>query len=162
ALQSLQNVREDIVRRAADPEAPLAIKQRVERAKAEAYTRARDEPLVRALDEIADLWCAAWFWPEDPTCLPPDTFEYRIIASALLAGAREGREPRLHQRQAAQLGVARRIAEERRFFHRWLEYPEVEAADGYAAVVGNPPWETVNSDRKEFLAGFDAELIALE
>jgi hypothetical protein len=162
ALEGLREVREDVVGRQADPEAPLATKQRVERAKAEAYERAREEPLVSALAEIADLWCAVWFWPGECDCPPPHTMEYRTIAQELLAAAREGREPVLHGLQARQREVAREVARERRFFHRWLEFPEVEAAGGYATVVGNPPWETVNSDRKEFLAGFDAELVAVE
>ena len=161
-LDRLRRVREEIAAATPDPEAPLALKQRAEREKAERYAQARAEPLVRALEEIANLWCAVWFWPEDPSCPPPDTFRYRTVAEELLAAAREGREPRLAGPEAVQLEVARRVAAERRFFHRWLEFPEVEAAGGYAAVVGNPPWETVNTDRKEFLAPFDAELIALE
>ncbi|MBO0883591.1 MAG: N-6 DNA methylase, partial [Mycobacterium sp.] len=39
-----------------------------------------------------------------------------------------------------------------RFFHWHLEFPEVFEAAGFSAVVGNPPWETVQMSEKEFFA----------
>lgn len=44
-----------------------------------------------------------------------------------------------------------------RFFHWELEFPEVFLAEnpGFDAVLGNPPWEKVKPDRKEFYARED-------
>ncbi len=44
-----------------------------------------------------------------------------------------------------------------RFFHWELEFPEVFLADppGFDAVLGNPPWDKVKPDRKEFYGRYD-------
>lgn len=162
ALAELRKARADLLLRGFDPAAALETKQRVEKEKARFYAEARSRPLVRALHHVADLWCAVWFWPAAPVCEPPDTFEYREIAREILAAARELRETDLAGKAGQQLAIAERVAGERRFFHRWLEFPEIEAAGGYVAVVGNPPWETINSDRKEFLVSLDPELLTVE
>jgi len=161
-LARLRDVRAEVAAIDLPPGAPLAEKAAAERRKAAAYATALEEPSIAALREVADLWTAVWFWPEDPGVAPPTTHEYQTLAGELLDAASDEREPRLDEVMAGQRLMARRIAAERRFHHRWLEFPEVEAAGGYGVVVGNPPWETVNSDRKEFLVAYDAGLIALE
>jgi len=57
------------------------------------------------------------------------------------------------------LGEVRRIANEHRFFHWHLEFPEVFADGGFDCVLGNPPWEVMNLNEKEFFA-FRAPAIA--
>jgi hypothetical protein len=49
---------------------------------------------------------------------------------------------------------AAQIAEERhnRFFHWPLEFPEVFAKNGFDCVLGNPPWERLKLQEKEFFA----------
>ncbi len=42
-----------------------------------------------------------------------------------------------------------------RFFHWELEFPEVLADGGFDCVLGNPPWEKVKPDRKEFYGAHD-------
>lgn len=39
-----------------------------------------------------------------------------------------------------------------RFFHWPLEFPEVFRDGGFSVVLGNPPWETMSPDAKEYFA----------
>ncbi|PVY89436.1 hypothetical protein C8C95_0239 [Acidovorax sp. 99] len=39
-----------------------------------------------------------------------------------------------------------------RFFHWPLEFPEVFKRGGFSLVLGNPPWETMSPDAKEFFS----------
>ena len=47
-----------------------------------------------------------------------------------------------------------RLAEKNRFFHWHLEFPEVFVGDrgGFDCVLGNPPWERIKLQEKEFFA----------
>lgn len=49
------------------------------------------------------------------------------------------------------------VRDQERFFHWELEFPEVFFGEhrGFHVVLGNPPWEKVKVDRKEFYGGFD-------
>ena len=48
------------------------------------------------------------------------------------------------------------LAKEYRFFHWPLEFPEVFfEKGGFDVVLGNPPWETMSPDAKEFFAPFE-------
>ena len=92
----------------------------------------------RSLKQAMDLWCACWFWPADELdCAPlPTTFA--------------GPDP-------ATRAVANRIAAGMRFFHWELEFPDVfrEPGSGFDAVLGNPPWETLQPSSKEYFSNID-------
>ena len=91
-----------------------------------------------SLKMAMDLWCACWFWPpEEIDCAPlPSTFF---------------KPPNETQT------VAERVAAEMRFFHWELEFPDVfrEAGDGFDAMLGNPPWETLQPNSKEYFSNID-------
>ena len=95
-------------------------------------------PAWRSLKRGMDLWCACWFWPADEIdCAPlPSTFT----------------DPPDETR-----AVADRIASEMRFFHWELEFPDVfrEAGSGFDAILGNPPWETLQPSSMEFFSNID-------
>lgn len=48
------------------------------------------------------------------------------------------------------VGKANAIALENRFFHWPLEFPDVFAKGGFDVMLGNPPWEIVELNSKEF------------
>ena len=92
----------------------------------------------RALKEAMDLWCACWFWPADQ-------IEHAPLPSTFAEPPAETRT------------VARWVAAEMRFFHWELEFPDVfgEAGSGFDALLGNPPWETLQPSSVEYFSNID-------
>lgn len=54
--------------------------------------------------------------------------------------------------------AANELAAQKRFFHWCLEFPEVFENDGFDCVLGNPPWERIKLQEKEFFASRDTEI----
>ena len=54
--------------------------------------------------------------------------------------------------------AANQLAAEKRFFHWHLEFPDVFKNDGFDCILGNPPWERIKLQEKEFFAARDAEI----
>lgn len=102
------------------------------------------------LKQICNLWVTAWFWPHDVNVEPPSTEELTHAAREVweLGSAQT-------QRTADLLRASGEIANERRFFHWELEFPEVFERGGFSAFVGNPPWETLVVQGKEFFGNYD-------
>ena len=97
-----------------------------------------ESPAWRALKAAMDLWCACWFWPAEE-------IEHAPLPTAFA-------DPPPGTRV-----VAERIAAEMRFFHWELEFPDVfrEAGSGFDAILGNPPWENLQSNPEEFFSNWD-------
>jgi hypothetical protein len=105
---------------------------------------------LRGSDELRRLALAADAW-----------------AAAPLAEKRQGR-PAITQRAVDQAlagalpqELAGAIAELRgdyRLFHWHLEFPDVFARGGFDLVIGNPPWDTLSPDVKEFFAAYDPQV----
>lgn len=55
-------------------------------------------------------------------------------------------------------GQVMKAAETQRFFHWPLEFPEVFAQGGFDVMLGNPPWERIKLQEKEFFATRDEEI----
>ena len=107
--------------------------------KAEAYRIGIEaNSALRRLKEAMDAWCAIWFWPADRLdCAPrPKTLD------------------RLSD-EARELVTA--LAHEYRFFHWELEFPDVFncRVAGFDAMLGNPPWDTLQPNSKEYFSNLD-------
>jgi hypothetical protein len=85
-----------------------------------------------------DTWCALWFWPGDLIAHAPMPADF------------------LHPSAQAQQIVSL-LRQKYRFFHWELEFPDVFTGprSGFNAVIGNPPWDTVQPASKEFFSNFD-------
>jgi hypothetical protein len=107
-----------------------------------AYKKSRENNVFIKNKYIADYWTASFFWKhnDDTKNYPtPMMLEYLL------------------ENEAAQLtgelgNKIKKIAEEYKFFHWHLEFPEVFANGGFDCVLGNPPWERIKLQEKEFFS----------
>ncbi|MBN9794434.1 restriction endonuclease [Pseudonocardia sp. TMWB2A] len=122
------------------------------------------DPELAALRFAADAWCAAFVQPKRPTDIPG-------ITHATVARIADGDSDVPARVRDTVLQKAR----QHRFFHWHLEFPTIftvpAAGDddvdlstgwrgGFSCVVGNPPWERVKIQDKEFFAACGADAIA--
>ncbi len=118
---------------------------------------AEEASLRNRFRAAADFWCAQWFGDGEDTesdgqgpVIPAGVGDFEQIVGYLLRG--ETVPPSLQP----QLREARKVARRRKFFHWALEFPEVLVErGGFDAVIGNPPWNTLSPDVKEFFGTFD-------
>ncbi len=114
---------------------------------------------------LADTWCAAFVWKKDESeigRLCPTEREFRRVESH----AGYGVLPQVRDE-------VQRLSTYYRFFHWHLRFPEVfrlpsegetpenqEAgwSGGFDLTLGNPPWDTLSPDAKEFFAVFDPQV----
>lgn len=121
----------------------------------------------------ADAWAAAFVWPLVPApARTVDAETPRPVQPPTSAIVRRlGSEPHATTLAPVRAEVER-LADEYRFFHWHLEFPEVfersgrgadSAGDtgGFDAVVGNPPWDKVKLEDKEFFASRDGALASV-
>jgi len=101
-----------------------------------------------------NLWTAAFFTPitAERLALVPTT----AALARLMQEARE--EPGKRVGVSAMVAAANSLAEEQGFFHWPLEFPEVFEQGGFDCVLGNPPWERIKLQEKEFFASRDREI----
>lgn len=54
----------------------------------------------------------------------------------------------------------KRMADEQRFFHWCVEFPEVFAANkGFDVMCGNPPWDKLQMEEEKWFAGKDEDIV---
>ena len=99
----------------------------------------------------ADAWCAAFvmrktFHPsqDDPRLPSQDPFG---VTQGMLDRVL-GQTPVLSD--APVMEETRRLAKQYRFFHWHLEFPDVFARGGFDCAIGNPPWDQIQCDPRQF------------
>jgi hypothetical protein len=105
------------------------------------------EALTARDKTLCDLWTAAFFQKraliegENRNDWSPE----RFLTSETLFWFQQG-EP-IHPQALAD---AEQLATTHRFFHWHLRFPEVFERGGFDVVLGNPPWERIKLQEKEF------------
>ena len=98
---------------------------------------------LRHENRLHDLWCAAFVWPK---------VKGELNDSAPVASLFE----KVRRAPDTMPEVTRRVCDELaaryRFFHWHLRFPAVMARGGFDVVLGNPPWERVKLQEKEWFA----------
>lgn len=120
--------------------------------KADAYAAVRAKAGWGARKLACDLYVSAFLRKktfrsdglaraQSPDCVPT-TLDVRTALA--------GRQP---DPQLVTLAVD--LAEQARAFHWPLEFPAAMSLGGFDVVLGNPPWDTMSPDAKEFFSKFD-------
>jgi hypothetical protein len=98
---------------------------------------------------VADAWCAAY--------LPGDGFSVTDTRSIAADPA---------QATASDIQAITALARDHQLFHWYLEFPHIfrptdpATPPGFSCVVGNPPWERVKIQEREFFASRRPEIAA--
>lgn len=118
----------------------------------------------------ADAWSAAFVWPLRPSAITRASSERdAVVVPPTSAVVRQFETDPDSGSLAAIREQVEKIADEYRFFHWHLEFPEIfdrpggRAGDagwtgGFDAMLGNPPWERVKLQEQEFFAARDPEI----
>jgi hypothetical protein len=126
------------------PEQTLADVQ----AKAAAWREAEESAELARAKLAADSWCAAFVWPRRPGAAPGLTSGYiRQVADEGGKALSEGQQAEID-----------RLRDQYRFFHWPLEFPDM-LPGGFSCVLGNPPWEQMELQEKQFFAGRAPEIV---
>jgi hypothetical protein len=131
----------------------------VQQQRLRAYTESAEYQQARV---AADAWCAAFLWLKRSG--GPKALTHNDITS-LLAG-----HDNLTKQQRAEIS---RLAAQYRFFHWHVEYPHIFPtvpqygsklnittgwAGGFSVMLGNPPWDQIQLDAREFFATSEPDI----
>ena len=124
------------------------------RARADAWRRLETSPELIAAKLVADAWCAAFVQPKTGTSTSGPGITHATVHA--LAETPESVPDSI-------VTQVNDLARQYRFFHWHLEFPGIFTAPddgsadagtgwtgGFSCVVGNPPWERVKIQDKEF------------
>jgi len=112
------------------------------RHKADQFHRLVVSPEYKHVQLIADAWCATFVWGKTLTNLTTI-----VTTDTLKQLSTDFHALTEHQRQEVD-----RLSSQYQFFHWHLAFAEVFANGGFDCVLGNPPWERVKLQEKEWFA----------
>lgn len=100
--------------------------------------RIQGSETIHCLKLAFDTWCAVWFWSGEEIDIAPTPGKFFNAPTETKA-------------------IIERLAAQYQFFHWELEFPDVFASvnAGFDAIIGNPPWETLQPNSKEFFSNID-------
>lgn len=130
----------------ASPERPADLEQMPEdspsevRAKERAWSNIRKEQERDIQTAAADVWVGAFLLPKTPGADIPTT----SLLEGLANGFASIDEPAVAAARAACRAAG--------VFHWPLRFPEAMAEGGFHCVLGNPPWEKIKLQEKEFFS----------
>ncbi|MBD2179378.1 DUF559 domain-containing protein [Pseudanabaena sp. FACHB-1998] len=139
---------------------PEFVKQKKERYEA----NQRDRKWWRSRS-ACNLWTAAFFMPlteQNLQLLPTTAALVRLLSEDLAPLSPIGRGaggeglPAIGVREI--VDAANQLASEKGFFHWALEFPDVFENDGFDCILGNPPWEMIQLDPREFFISRNVEI----
>lgn len=116
--------------------------------KAEEFHRLVVSPKYNHAQLVADAWCAAFVWHKhaDAPAEPVTTNTIRRLEA----------DP--NAITPSQRAEVKRLSGQYQFFHWHQAFPEVFAKGGFDCVLGNPPWERVKIQEKEWFAERSPEI----
>ncbi|MGH2396439.1 MAG: Eco57I restriction-modification methylase domain-containing protein, partial [bacterium] len=116
--------------------------------KAEQFQELVVSPEYQHRQQVADAWCAAFVWiKQERAPIPPlttDTILRLKTDSKALS--------------STQHSEVERLSNQTQFFHWYLAFPEVFVNGGFDSVLGNPPWERIKLQEKEWFANRSPEI----
>lgn len=143
------------------------------RARADAWRSLEADPELVAAKLAADAWCAAFVQPKTKTVGPqPETS--RTSGQGITHNTLRQLVDNPDDVPGSIVASVRKLARQYRFFHWHLEFPGIltvpddgTAVDpttgwtgGFSCVVGNPPWETLQIEDKQFFSNIGRQDIA--
>lgn len=120
--------------------------------KKQKYEAAQADPARCIWRTAADMYVAAFLAPKtggEPTTQTPATVPTTGQVWKLLSG---------NQVNENLIANATKRARDARAFHWSLEFPDIMSAGGFDVVLGNPPWERIKLQEKEFFAASYPEI----
>ena len=114
-------------------------------AKAHRYNQLQQIPAYTRPKLAADAWCAAFVTPKTP--------DHPAITDDTVREITEG-----HHLPPVTRDHIVSLADEYQFLHPHIAFPDIHAAGGFDAVVGNPPWEKIKLQEKEWFATRDPDI----
>ena len=111
------------------------------RRKEKAYQAWRKDPAIQQELQRADAYCAAFFLPKK------EKKEHLVPVTQNLDAIKRGAVPSPEMADAVATA-----AYNFRFLHWHLAFPKAMRAGGFDCVLGNPPWERIKLQEKEFFA----------
>ncbi|MGH8012604.1 MAG: Eco57I restriction-modification methylase domain-containing protein, partial [Candidatus Binataceae bacterium] len=115
------------------------------------YAALVNSPAMQNLEHACNTWTAAFFVP---LRMPEFRGRDLVPTSGTVWERLSGRQ--IYPLLDAEIAKARFAYS---FFHWPVEFPDVFARGGFDVVLGNPPWERIKLQEKEFFASRDPEIV---